>query len=89
MVVVYSPLSSGQPYKIFKFRAISGAGLAKGAGLGERQGIARKVVRAIQAEQLKLKVAKVQQKPVFAALLDCQQISGNPHVYDTLGLAEG
>ena len=51
------------------------------------QSIAQKDVRAIDAQNSQPQIAQVLQKPVFA-LPDCQRMSVNTLLCDTLGLAE-
>ena len=55
--------------------------------LGERQSIAQKGVRAIDARNSWLEMAQMLQKPLFA-LPGCQRTSVNTLLCDTLGLAE-
>ena len=55
--------------------------------MGERQSIAQKGVRAIDAENPHLEMIRMLQKSVFA-LPGCQQTSVNTLLCDTLGLAE-
>ena len=55
--------------------------------MGERQSIAQKGVRAIDARNSQLEMAQVLQKPVFA-LPGCQQMSVNTLLCDTLALAD-
>ena len=52
--------------------------------MGERQSIAQKGVRAIDARNSQLETAQVLQKPVFA-LPGCQRRSVNTLLCDTLG----
>ena len=55
--------------------------------MGERQSIAQKRVRAIEARNSKLEMAQMLQEPVFA-LPGCQRMSVNTLLCDTLGLAD-
>ena len=55
--------------------------------MGERQSIAQKGVRAIDARNWQLDMAQMLQKPVFA-LPGCQRMSVNTLLCDSLGLAD-
>ena len=55
--------------------------------MGERQSIAQKGVRAIDARNSQLEMAQTLQKPVFA-LPGCHRTSASTLLCDTLGLAD-